>query len=100
MPPRKGSGPVWMRKPTATPITTISVTTKTLRARSARVRPASTAERAMGSERNRSSSPVWRSVPSPMAAPMAPNTEVCTIPSAPALIPVPKKAYASPFHTP
>ena len=78
MPTRNASAPVCTRKPTAKPTTAISATTKTLRTRSARVRPASTAERAMGSERNRSSSPLLRSVARPMAAPMAPNTVVCT----------------------
>ena len=46
------------RKPTAKPIATIMATTKRLRARSASVRPARTAERDIGRERNRSRKPV------------------------------------------
>ena len=42
------------------------------------VRPVSTAERAIGSERNRSSKPLCTSVASPIAVAMAPNTDVWT----------------------
>lgn len=45
------------RKPTRRPTTTITTMTNAFRARSAMVRPVRTAERAMGSERNRSTSP-------------------------------------------
>jgi hypothetical protein len=68
MPARNASALVWTRKPTAKPTTAISAATKTLRARSAVVRPARTAERAMGSDRNRSSRPLLRSVARPTAA--------------------------------
>jgi hypothetical protein len=50
--------------------------TNTLRIRSAVVRPASAAERAMGNDRNRSSSPECRSVERPIAVVIAPNTTV------------------------
>ena len=56
-----------MRQPTRNPTTIISATTNTLRTRSASVRPASTAERAIGSERNRSIRPLFMSVASPIA---------------------------------
>ena len=49
------------------------VTTRTLRTTSALVRPASTAERAIGRERKRSMSPVPRSVASPTPVLMAPK---------------------------
>ena len=56
----------------------MSRTTKTLRTRSAVVRPTSTAERAIGSERNRSMRPVCMSSASPMAVDTAPNITVWT----------------------
>ena len=65
---------VWSRKPTAKPTASMSVTTRTLRQRSAIVRPASTAERAIGRERRRSMRPLPRSSASP--------TAVCTAPKA------------------
>ena len=67
-----------MRKPTSIPTAVMSTITNTLRTRSASVRPASTADRAMGSERNRSIRPLCRSSASPMPVAMAPNTAVCT----------------------
>ena len=76
MAPKNATGLVWTRKPTANPTATMSATTKTFRAASARVRPASTADRAIGSERKRSMRPVFRSVASPMAVFMAPNATV------------------------
>ena len=42
------------------------------------MRPTSTAERAIGSERNRSMSPFWRSSASPTPVVSEPNTTVCT----------------------
>src|SRR4029077_3083911 len=54
-----------MLQPTMNPTRHISSTTNTLRTRSARVRPTSTAERAIGSERNRSIRPLLRSSASP-----------------------------------
>src|SRR5215213_6016801 len=51
---KNASAPVCTRKPTAKPTAAIRAVTKTLRARSAKVLPASTAERAIGSDRNRS----------------------------------------------
>jgi len=63
---------------TSTPTMHIKVTTKTSRTRSAMVRPAITAERAIGSERNRSIRPLWRSSANPMAVFTAPKATVCT----------------------
>ena len=54
------------------------MTTKTLRTASAEVRPASTAERAMGRARNRSIKPFCRSSDRPTAVPTEPNNIVCT----------------------
>src|SRR5260370_767582 len=65
-PARRGRGPAWNRNPTAVPTATISPTVTTLRAGSARVRPASTAERAIGSDRNRSMMPSRRSCAKPI----------------------------------
>ena len=56
-------------KPTAS----IRAQTNTLRARSARVRPTSTAERAIGRERSRSMKPRRRSSARPTAVLMAPK---------------------------
>ena len=69
---------VCTRKPTAKPTTAISATTNTLRARSAKVRPVSTAELAIGRARKRSSRPLFTSVARPMAVLVAPKTAVCT----------------------
>src|SRR5207244_2222539 len=60
-PTRPGMNPPWKRNPMADPTAVISTTTKTLRTVSDSVRPASTAERAIGSERNRSTIPRERS---------------------------------------
>ena len=49
-------------QPTMKPTTHIRITTKKLRTRSASVRPTSTAERAIGSERNRSMRPLLQVV--------------------------------------
>ena len=48
-------------------------------ATSARVRPASTAERDIGSERKRSMSPFFRSSASPSAVTKPPKAIVCTM---------------------
>ena len=77
-PPTNAAGLVWIRKPTRKPTTHISTMTKASRTRSARVRPASTADRAMGSERNRSMRPLFRSSARPIAVFMAPKATVCT----------------------
>ena len=60
------------------PTISIRTTTKQLRTESANVRPVSTADRAIGNDRKRSSNPLFTSVASPMAAAMDPNTTVCT----------------------
>lgn len=62
----------------ANPTPVIIATTKTLRTRSAVVRPTSTADLAIGSDRNRSIRPVCMSVARPIAVFMAPKTAVCT----------------------
>jgi hypothetical protein len=66
----------WIRQPTTSPVTAITTMVITLRPRSATVRPISTADRAMGSDRNRSIRPFWMS--SAMLAPVIvlPNTTV------------------------
>ena len=78
MPNRNDTALVWTLNPTANPTAAISAATKMLRARSATVRPESTADRAIGSDRNRSNSPLLRSVARPTAVPIAPNTVVWT----------------------
>src|SRR5215207_3944477 len=65
-------------QPTMKPTTHIRMTTKKFRTRSASVRPTSTAERAIGSDRNRSMSPLLRSSASPTPVVSEPNTIVCT----------------------
>ena len=64
--------------PTAIPTTVITSTTNTIRTRSPSVRPASTAERAIGSDRKRSISPVDRSSASPTPVVVDANAVVCT----------------------
>ena len=54
------------------------MTTKTLRTRSAVVRPVRTADRAMGRARNRSMSPFWRSSARPMLVLTDPKATVWT----------------------
>ena len=69
----KPSAPLGKLNPTNAPTPVMSRSTKTLRTRSAVVRPASTADRAMGSARNRSMSPFWRSSARPTAVPIPPK---------------------------
>jgi hypothetical protein len=75
---RKRPGPVCTRKPTAKPTRHMNPTTTTLRAMSATVRPTSTAERAIGSDRNRSTRPRRMSSARPIVVFMAPKTTACT----------------------
>ena len=77
--PTYAGTPPWMRNPTAMPTPVMRTRTETLRTPSAIVRPASTAERAMGSDRNRSMSPLFRSSARPMPVPADPNSAVCTM---------------------
>ena len=77
-PPTNVSGSVWILNPTAKPTPVMSVITHILRVKSARARPPSTAERDIGKERKRSSSPLRRSSESPTAVFTHPNTTVCT----------------------
>src|SRR4051794_9637969 len=60
--------------PTMKPTMHMRMTTKKLRTRSARVRPTSTAERAIGSERKRSMRPLLRSSARPTPVVSEPNT--------------------------
>ena len=66
------------RNPTRNPTTVMMITVRTLRNRSAVVRPASTAERAMGRARNRSMRPFCRSSARPMLVCTEPKATVCT----------------------
>lgn len=50
------------RNPNATPTATVITVPKPVRSTSATMRPATTALRAMGSERNRSIRPCWKPV--------------------------------------
>jgi len=74
-----GTKPLWKRNPTAVPTPIIRPTTKMLRTKSATVRPAKTAERAMGSDLNRSMMPLLMSWDRPTAVDVAPNTTVWTM---------------------
>ena len=56
----------------------IRITTKTFRVRSLTERPTRTAEGDIGSDRNRSMIPLFKSVAIPIAVTMAPKTAVCT----------------------
>ena len=63
--------PLWIRQPTASPVTVSTRIPSSCVARSDRVRPASTADREIGSDRNLSISPVDMSVVMPTAVPGA-----------------------------
>ena len=71
------SNVVWIRHPTRNPTTIIRNTTKTLRIRSATVRPTRTAGVHIGNAWNRSISPLFRSVARPIAVASEPNTTTC-----------------------
>ena len=75
---RAGSTPMWMRKPMSVPTRTMRTTTARLRTVSEMVRPASTAERAMGRERKRSMIPLVMSSARPTPVWVEPNTTVWT----------------------
>ena len=66
-------------KPTMQPTPSMTTSASALVAMSAKVRPASTAERAIGSERNRSIRPLLRSSASPSAVTKPPNAIVWTM---------------------
>ena len=70
--------PAWKLKPTAYPTPIISPMIRTLRTRSAVVRPISTAERAIGIERKRSTTPRRRSSERPTAVWVARKATDCT----------------------
>jgi hypothetical protein len=73
------SGLVPNLKPRMTPITSSMRMAQACLARSATIRPASGANRAMGSERSRSKNPFSRSVASPVAVFSVVNSEFCTM---------------------
>ena len=77
-PPTMGSRPLWNRKPTSRPTPVISTTTRMLRRVSARMRPASTANRVIGSDRNLSTMLRDRSSARPMPVWVEPKAIVCT----------------------
>jgi hypothetical protein len=66
-------------KPAITPTVSITAIESELVAMSARVRPASRAERAIGSERKRSTSPFFRSSERPRAVTKPPKDIVWTM---------------------
>jgi len=71
----------WIRQPTARPVSATTTMVSTLSPRSATVRPTSTADRAIGSDRNRSTRPFCRSSAMPVPVIVDPNTTVrATIP--------------------
>ena len=68
---------VRMRQPTSRPVTDMIATVMTLFSTSLVVRPTSTAERDMGSDRNRSMMPFWMSSAMPAPVIVAPKMTVC-----------------------
>ncbi len=74
IPAMTSAGPVKKLKPTANPTANMTISWKTFVATSPSVRPVSSAERVIGSERNRSISPFFRSSESPSAVTKPPNT--------------------------
>ena len=62
-----------------TPVTSRITTDRMFVTMSEKVRPASTAARAIGSERNRSIRPLWTSSFSPSAVTNPPNAMFCTM---------------------
>ena len=74
----KFTGPPCGRNPTSTPTVSITVSPSTLCNRSAIVRPASTAERAIGSDRKRSINPRCKSSAIPTPVVMQAKISVCT----------------------
>ena len=67
-----------MRQPTSSPVSAIAAVVTPANARSANVRPASTAERDIGSERNRSNTPRDRSSAIAMHVVAQVKATVCT----------------------
>ncbi len=67
-----------MRQPTSSPVADMITMTSTLFSTSLVVRPTSTAERDIGSDRNRSTMPFWMSSASPAPVTVAPKITVCT----------------------
>src|ERR671927_1998570 len=73
-----GTSPAWKRNPKRKPTAVIKRTTNELRTVSLKVRPRSTAERAIGSDRNRSTIPDDRSWARPTPVWTSPNTMAWT----------------------
>jgi hypothetical protein len=67
---------VRIRQPTTRPVSDITTITSTLFSTSLVVRPTRTAERDIGSERNRSMTPFWMSSASPTPVSVAPKITV------------------------
>jgi len=78
MAPNAGTIPAWKRRPINMPTRITITATIRFRITSENVRPASTAERAIGSDLNRSMMPACRSSVSPTLVLVEPKTEVCT----------------------
>jgi hypothetical protein len=78
-PASPASGPPLKRKPSSIPTTTITTTVAVRRTASARMRPPSTAERAMGRDRKRSMMPLATSSLSPVPVSAVENTTVWTM---------------------
>ena len=66
-----------MRQPTSSPVTDMIAMTRTLLSTSLVVRPTSTAERDIGSDRNRSMMPFWMSSAMPAPVIVTPKITVC-----------------------
>jgi hypothetical protein len=75
-PARACATSVWMRQPTTRPASVITVRPSRAAANSASTWPTRKAERAIGSERKRSSTPSPRSVAMDIAGPMTPKVRV------------------------
>ncbi len=68
----------WGRNPTAKPIAVVTAAPHATSTVSARARPPATANRGIGSERRRSTTPCWRSSATPEAAPIPENSTPVT----------------------
>ena len=75
----RSPGPVPTRKPRMSPTTSSMTRAQACLARSASIRPASGANRAIGSDRSRSKNPFSRSVDSPVAVFSVANRAFCTM---------------------
>ena len=76
--PAAPATPPWNRNPSPTATPTMISDDHAVRTMSAVTRPATTAERAIGSDRNRSMRPLWKSAFNPTAVCVVPNPIPCT----------------------